>query len=346
MTLIHAETVRHLVVRTPNWLGDTVMALPTLRALRAGLPGARISLVGSWARLLAGQSVADGCLNYPRAWGGRLAATGRIRALGADTALLFPNSFESALAGVLWGARRRIGFATDRRSRLLTHPVRTPPERRHQVEEYLALLSVFSLSPAEREPTWRLERDEKDARRLDGLFASVGLVGRKPLVGVQLGAAFGPSKRWLAERFAALSDALDAQGVSHLLLGSPADSALAKRIQALSVARVPSLVGRDSPELLPGLLSRLDLLVSGDTGAAHLAAAIGLPVVTLFGPTDPRLTRPLGAGSVTIWKQPPCSPCFLPHCPIDHICMRSITVEEVLEKVQERLRECGVRNGE
>lgn len=337
MTPIARETIRHLIVRTPNWLGDTVMALPTLRALRAGLPGARITLVGSWAGLLVDQSVADDCQPYPRQWSGRLAATRRVRELAADTALLLPNSFESALAAWLWGARRRIGFATDRRSLLLTHPHPTFPERRHQVEEYLALLAAFRLEPAERKPTWRLHPNGEHARRLESLLDSAGLGGKKPLVGVQLGAAFGPSKLWSAERFAALSDALHAQRVSTVLLGSPAETGLARRIQARSGSKVPSLVGRDSPELLPWLLSRLDLLVSGDTGAAHLAAAIGLPVVTLFGPTDPRLTRPLGAGSVSIWKQPSCSPCFLPRCPIDHVCMGSITVEEVLGKIQERL---------
>lgn len=337
MIAIPRETIRHLVVRTPNWLGDTVMALPALRTLRAGLPEARISVVGAWAPLLGGQAVGDGCVAYPRAWNARLAATGRIRALAPDTALLLPNSFESALAAWLWGARRRIGFTTDRRGYLLTHPVQPLRERPHQVEEYLALLAVFHLEPTEREPIWRLEPQGEGSRRLEPLFASWGLGERKPLVGIHLGAAFGPSKLWLADRFAALCDALNAEGISAVLLGSPGEAALASRIQALSASRVPSLAGRDAPELLPGLLARLDLLVGGDTGTAHLAAALGVPVVTLFGPTDPRLTRPLGAGSVTIWKRPPCAPCFLSRCPIDHVCMRSITVEEVLEKIRERL---------
>lgn len=337
MNPIPRETIHHLIVRTPNWLGDTVMALPTLRALRAGLSRVRISLVGAWAELLAGQSVADDWVVYPRVWMGRLAAAARIRALGADTALLLPNSFEAALAAWGWRTRRRIGFDTDRRRYLLTHPLEAPPRRRHQVDEYLALLDAFGLPPLEREPTWRLEPRPVETDRIEGLLASVGLRGKTPLVGIQLGAAFGPSKLWLTERFAALSDALAARGISAVLLGTAREAPLAQRIQAQSRSRVASLVGRDSPELLPGLLARLHLLVSGDTGAAHLAAAVRLPVVTLFGPTDPRLTRPLGRGSVAIWKQPSCSPCFLSRCPIDHVCMRSITVEEVLGEVQERL---------
>jgi len=337
MTPVQAEAIRHLIVRTPNWLGDSVMALPTLRALRAGLPHARITLVGAWAGLLAGQSVADDWLAYPRAWADRLAATRPIRALRADTALLLPNSLESALAAWLWGARRRIGFAADHRAGLLTHPLEPRAVRRHQVEEYLALLEAFGLSPGEQEPTWRLEPADADARRLDRLFDSVGLREKTPLVGIQLGAAFGPSKLWLVERVASLCDALASREISALLLGSQAEAALALRVQALSVSGVASLVGRDSPELLPWVLSRLDLLVSGDTGAAHLAAAIGLPVVALFGPTDPRHTRPLGSRSVAIWKKPPCAPCFLSRCPLDHVCMRSISVDEVLREVEARL---------
>ncbi len=333
MTPVHPEAIRHLIVRTPNWLGDSVMALPTLRTLRAGLPHARITLVGAWAGLLAGQSVADDWLAYPRAWTDRLAATRPIRALGADTALLLPNSLESALAAWLWGARRRIGFAADQRAGLLTHSIEPFAERRHQVEEYLALLEAFGLSPGEREPTWRLEPVEVDAHRLDQLLDSVGLREKKPLVGVQLGAAFGPSKLWPAERVASLCDALASREIAALLLGSPAEAALAGEVQALSVSSVPSLAGRDSPELLPCLLSRLDLLVSGDTGTAHLAAAIGLPVVVLFGPTDPRRTRPMGSRSAAIWKKPPCAPCFLTRCPIEHVCMRSISVDEVLREV-------------
>ena len=130
MNPIPRDTVRHLIVRTPNWLGDTVMALPTLRALRAGLSRVRISLVGAWAELLEGQSVADDWVVYPRAWMDRLAAAARIRGLGADTALLLPNSFEAALAAWVWGTRRRIGFDTDRRRYLLTHPLEAPPQRR------------------------------------------------------------------------------------------------------------------------------------------------------------------------------------------------------------------------
>lgn len=329
--------VRHLIVRLPNWLGDTVMALPTLRALRSGLDGRRITLVGPWAPLLAAQSLADDCVPYPRGARKRLAAAGALRRLGGDTVLLCPNSIESALAAWLWGARWIVGYATDGRGRLLSHPLPPPSPRRHQVEEYLGLLAPFGIA-ADATPRWVLPPDGPD-ERVEALLPSGGAASG-PRIGVHLGAAFGPSKLWPADRLAALCGELRRRGSVPVLLGAPSDAATADLIVASAGDGLVSLVGKDAPELLPALLGRLTALVSMDTGVAHLAAAVGIPVVTLFGPTDPGLTAPRSADGCVIWKPPPCAPCFLPECPIEHPCMRAITVAEVLEAVEARV---GVR---
>jgi heptosyltransferase II len=325
----------HLIVRLPNWLGDTVMALPALRALRSGLDGRRISLVGPWAPLLAGQGVADAWVSYPRGARRRLAAARGLRRLGGDTVLLLPNSIESSVAAWLWGARWIIGYATDARGPLLTHALLPPVPRRHQVDEYLGLLAPLGIAHAEATPRWIPEGDAQK-ERLEALLPSTGGNAR-PRVGVHLGAAFGPSKLWPAELIAALCRELDQRRLATVLLGTPSEEAIANRIVAAAGGDLISLVGRDAPELLPGLLARLDVLVSMDTGVAHLAAAVGVPLVALFGPTDPGLTAPRGAGASVIWKPPPCAPCFLTECPIEHPCMRAIGVEEVVEAVEARL---------
>jgi len=327
--------VRHLIVRLPNWLGDTVMALPTLRALRAGLSECQITLVGPWAPLLSDQGLAHRSVAYPRSRRRRLAVIRGLRGLRAETALLLPNSIGSALSAWLWGARWIIGYATDGRRPLLSHPLPRPVPRRHQVDEYLGLLAPFGLDQADGTPRWVLPGDTH-GERVEALLPSSG-TPPGPRIGIHLGTAFGPSKLWPPDRLAALARVLQREGLVPVLLGAPSDESTAKAIVAEAGGELTSLVGKDAPELLPSLLARLDVLVSMDTGVAHLAAAVGVPLVTLFGPTDPGLTAPRGADTCVIWKPPPCSPCFLPECPIDHPCMRSIGIDEVLEAVKERL---------
>lgn len=328
-----APEIRHLVVRLPNWLGDTVMALPTLRALRASLPGRRITVVGPWAFLLADQGVADHGLPYPRDIRGRVAAIGPLLRLGADTALLLPNSLESALVARVFGARRIIGYARDGRTRLLTDPLPLPEPRRHQVDEYLGLLAPFGVEPGEAVPRWLLSPDGS-AARIAALLPATAPADRLR-IGLHVGAAYGPSKLWPADRVATLARELQRRGFAPVLLGTPSAGADAV-VEAVGLP-LPSLVGRDSADLLPALLARLHLLVSPDTGVAHLAAALEVPVVTLFGPTDPRRSAPRGTRCRVLWKPPPCAPCFLRACPIDHPCMRGIAVDEVVSAVEELL---------
>src|SRR5262249_17786087 len=160
-------------------------------------------------------------------------------------------------------------------------------------------------------------------------------------VGTQLGAALGPSKLWPPEHVAALARPLEAEGPPVVFLGSPAAAPLLEAIGRAAGHSVRSLVGRDHPALLPALLAELRLLVAPDSGPAHVAAAVGVPVVALFGPTDPRLTAPAGAGHAALWRRPPCAPCFLADCPVDHRCLRGLGVEEVLAAVRARVADSG-----
>ncbi len=324
----------HIVVRTPNWLGDTVMAQPMLAALRAAAGNARITLVGRWAPLLAGQGVGDVLLGYPRP----LAARRRLaRALAADrpdVAVLRPSSVESALAAVRWRARRRVGYATDGRTPLLTDAVELPTPRLHQVDEYAALLALLGVAGAPATPRFILPESAEADAEVARLLAEAGLEPRARLVGLHLGAAFGSSKLWPPAAFGRLARALDAEGLCPVLLGTGDDAAPAAAVADAAAVRVASLVGRDRPAVLARLLGRLRCLVSGDTGVAHLAAAVGVATVTLFGPTDRRLTAPRGPGARALDRPVPCAPCFLPTCPIDHICLTRLPPEAVLDEVR------------
>jgi heptosyltransferase II len=324
----------NVAVRLPNWLGDTVMAVPALAAVRAAWPEARVLAAGPWASLLAHQGLADVLADYPRAWRGRLRAADTVAAFGPDLAILLPNSLESALAAWYWGARRRVGFASGGRSTLLTDAVPVPDPRPHQVDEYLRLAEVSGAPATMRAPLLRRpEADSEPAievrRLLDEAGAPPRGAGRR--IAIHLGAAYGSAKLWPLERVTEFCQLLAAEGIPAIVLGARSDATTAAALAA--TAPVVSLVGRDRPALLPAVLAEIDVLVSGDTGVAHLAAALGTPVVTLFGPTDPRLTAPRGRASV-VTHPVPCAPCFYRVCPIEHPCLRGVTASEVYARAR------------
>ncbi len=324
----------NLIVRLPNWLGDTVMAVPALQALRAARPAARVLLAGPWVSLFTGQSLADVLVDYPRAWGGRLRTADTVRSFGGETAILLPNSFESALAARYWGARRRIGFTNGIRAMLLTDRVAPPAPRPHQIDEYLMLVEHLDIPVVEREPRLREPPPESEERRTArDLFREAGGAGGRTdgkRIAIHLGAAYGSAKQWPLDRVIGLCRMIHDRGDSAVLLGTADEAGLARAVMAEAPA--VSLAGRTRAGVLPAVLSEVDALVSGDTGVAHLAAALGTPVTILFGPTDPSRTAP--RGPATVVRHPvPCAPCLYRVCPIEHPCLRGIEPREVLDAV-------------
>jgi heptosyltransferase-2 len=319
-----------VIVRLPNWLGDTVMAEPALRAIRHAFPEARVLAAGPWAPALAGQGLADVLLGYPRGWAGRLRSADRAREFRADVAVLLPNSLESALAARYWRARRRVGFAGAGRAWLLTDSVPPPVPRLHQVDEYLVLARTIGATANTTEPRLAAPAPDGDERReARGWLGDAGVADARPLVGIHLGAAYGSAKVWPPDRVAALVRDLARRDVTAVLLGPASDAAAAHTI--VEATGAASLVGRDRPARLTALLAEVDVLVAGDTGVAHLAAALGTPVVALFGPTDPALSAPRGRVAV-VRHAVPCAPCSYRTCPIDHPCMRGIDPRAVADR--------------
>ncbi len=321
-----------VVVRAPNWLGDTVMAQPALAALRAGAPDATITVVGRWASVLRGQGMADALLDYPGD-GGRGRFARALAGARPDVALILPNSFEAARAARRWRARRRVGFDTDARGALLTDRVPLPEPRRHQVDEYRLLVEALGMSAPAVEPRLCPPCEPALEAEAEALLAGAVSAG-VPRVGLHLGAAGGPAKRWAVAAWAELAERLIHDRLAPVLLGGPGDVAAAAAVLRLAGRAPASLVGRDRPALLPHLLTRLQCLVSADTGVAHLAAALGTATVTLFGSTDPRLSAPRSSRALVVAPGAPCAPCFLAECPIEHPCMRAITAEAVVVRVR------------
>ena len=344
-----------ILLRAPNWIGDAVMCLPALRALRRALPEADLVVAARpWVLdLFSGDSLRMRTVAYDTrgAHGGvvgrwRIAA--ELRPEKFDAAILFQNAFDAALLAVLAGIPIRAGYARHGRRWLLTHPVPVPPPGetpRHEAHYYLELLRRVGLLESYSEvreislPVTGFARTKARARLSELLSAKVAApIESKPLVGISPGAAFGTAKRWPAERFAALALRLSRDlGAVPVFFGSKEEAPLAESLLPKTGGAAASLAGKTSLGDFMSLIPGCDLYISNDTGAMHVAAAFGVPTLALFGPTDEQATRPLGSRVHLLVGQAECRPCLLRHCPIDHRCMNSVSVEEVFEAARSLL---------
>lgn len=326
--------LKRLVVGT-NWIGDAVMSLPVLRALRAAHPrdGLAVFAPRGPASIYRAEGSADEVLERS-GWLADAAVLARGR---FDEAWLLPNSFRAALYARVSGAPRRIGYATDRRGSLLTDSLPAPPATQHQLRDYDALLQAHGIAPDLEAP--RLPVPEDSRRRAEAALAAAGLppdVGDR-LVLLSPGSAKDETKRWRAGRFAKLGDMLAQRRLTCALVVGPNERALGAAVSGAAQAPLPVLGPDLDPVGLAALLSRARLLVSNDSGPMHLAAAVGTPVVAFFGPTDPGRTAPTGAASRVLDRYVFCSPCFRSSCPYGHECMKEITVEMALAACAEIL---------
>ncbi len=321
--------MKRLVV-APNWIGDAVMSLPFLRAVRRAHPSDRLSVLARRgpATIYRAEGSADEVLLRSSfaadAWGLR---RGRF-----DEAWLLPNSFRAALYAFASGARRRIGYATDHRSPLLTHARPAPPGTAHQLRDYDALLAALGIAPDLAPP--RLPLPEAARLRADAVLSAAGLANAK-LIALCPGSAFAATKRWPAERYAALADALTERGFGCALLIGPAERELGARVASAARADLPVLGADLDPVELAAVLSRARAAITNDSGPMHLAGAVGTPVVAFFGATDPGRTGPSGSPSRVLDRYVFCSPCFKTECPYGHECMREIEVGDAVRAVME-----------
>jgi heptosyltransferase-2 len=323
-----------IIIRAPNWIGDAVLALPAVAAVRRGFPQSEVWIAAKAGAgdLFPAAGLADGVLTLPEEndlRSLRLAAQ-EVRERAFDSGLLLTNSFASALLFYLSRIPERWGYAADGRSLLLTKAVR--PKRagvpRHQVQYYLDLVSGLGLETPP--PELRIALPAAATESARGRLRGLGLDPARPLVILCPGASYGPAKRWPADRFARAASLIqERRGAEILIIGSAPEAGIAEAIWR-GMARKPTvLTGQTSLRELMGLISRATLLISNDTGPMHLANALRVPVVGIFGPTDPAVTRPFESPSRVVKKDVPCWPCYYRKCPLDHRCMTLISPEEV-----------------
>ena len=332
-----------VLVVAPNWLGDAVMALPAVQTLRDHLPrahfivAARPSVAPLYAMVPGVDAVVQlesrGGLAHLRQWRGDAA---RLAAERADLAVLLPNSFMSAFVVAEARIPERWGFATDLRGRYLTKAFRRPATPVHQSDYYLALTTAAGLAPS--------ARVARVVVPTTALAAAATLAPARDYVVLAPGAAYGRAKQWPPERFAALARALWlSRGVASVLVGAGGDAAAGAELRhALgagaggtdAAASLVDLIGKTDLPTLAAVRARARAVVANDSGAMHLAGAVGARVVAIFGPTNERQTAPLSAALDApshrlaihhVW----CRPCMLRECPLGHMCMRGVSPDDV-----------------
>jgi heptosyltransferase II len=330
-----------ILVRATNWVGDAIMALPALRAVRERFADAQIAVVARpyVADIYRDQQICDRLVAYDpngqhAGFTGRERLARELRAQKFDVGLLLQNAFDAAWLAWRAGIPQRIGYARDGRSVLLTKAVPVPkageiPE--HEQFYYLELLRRVGWVDAlngESSISLKLSSESK-VRACERLLAA-GSGSNALRVAIGAGASYGSAKCWLPERFAAVADRLIEEfGADVILFGTVAEKAVSSAIAAAMRGRPIDVTGTTAIADLPALLSQCQLFLGNDSGAMHVAAAVGLPVVAVFGPTDPFGTAPVTPRCTIVHEKPYCSPCFLRKCPTDHRCMTKITADAV-----------------
>jgi heptosyltransferase-2 len=319
-----------VLVRATNWLGDAVMSLPAIRAIRQVFPHAHIAIAARpWvADLYARETSIDSIIPYT---GSRRAIAARLREERFDCAILLQNAFDAAL--LAWMARipERIGYNRDARGLLLTRAIPVPEPGdipRHERFYYLELLRRAGL--IERfPPTDAIRLEGIEAARDSGArhLAELGMAG--PVIGISPGAAYGNAKRWLPDRFAEAARAFPA---AVLVFGSASERPLCEEVAAaLSRNHIEArnLAGQTTLREFIDLAAACRLFLTNDSGAMHVASALAVPTVAIFGATDDATTGPTGPLARVVREHAECSPCLLRDCPIDHRCMTRVTSDQV-----------------
>ena len=332
MGSLPGETIKKIMIRSPNWIGDAVMTTPAMGAVRAFFPTAEIVLVANppVAELFSPHPDCDRVIMYDKKEkhqriSGLLTFCQMLRREHFDLAILFQNAIEAAVISRLAKIPRRAGYATDGRRFLLSHPVPAGEKERllHHTDYYLGMLAALGIAVP------------KGPLRLSVTSAEAQQAGKTlengPWVAVNPGASYGAAKRWFPDRFAAVADQLiEKYQVKIVLTGGTGEQDIGRDIETSMTHTPLNLIGRTTVREMMAILERCCLLITNDSGPMHVAAALKTPLVAIFGPTDHTTTSPAAAAARIVRKDTPCAPCLLRQCPTDHQCMKAVTVDDVL----------------
>jgi heptosyltransferase-2 len=347
------SSFKRILIRGTNWVGDAVMSVPAMREIRRIFPESHISvLVRPWVRdIYAAADFVDAVLEYDksgrhRGVSGFCRLASDLRRKHFDLAILLQNAFEAALLAWAAGIPKRIGYARDGRSLLLTDAIPIDPGVRtlHQAYYYLGILSGLGLLDSrgwphsDTMPSAHIGVREEDRIAATEILRSSGIRQGDLIVGINPGAFYGEAKRWFADRYAAVADAIAGEYDARILLfGAESDLPVVRDVAAAMKCGCVILAGRTTLGQLMALIKECRLLITNDSGPMHLAAALDVPQLALFGSTSEVATGPLNSNARVIKHPVDCNPCFLRKCPTDFRCMKEISAEEVIEAARQLL---------
>ncbi len=338
--------INRILVRGVNWVGDTVLSYPTVQQLKTLFPKSHLAilipsyLVDLWKTL----PYVDEIIPFQKKRGigsiwEDLNLSQSLKERNFDLAVILPRSFRSAFHIFLARIPIRVGYRDEGRSLFLTHGIPRTKELldSHRVHYFRGLLEPFG--DVENLPPPQIVLREEDRRWADQTLKDLGIKEGKPLIGMNPGATYGLAKCWYPDRFGKLGERLVEKWQAKILLfGKEEERSIVDEILNRLGTEGIDMTGKTGLLQLAALLERCTLLVTNDTGTMHMAAAVGTPVVALFGSTAPLVTGPWGEGHSVVRKNVACSPCRKRVCPTDHRCMELITVDEVEKVVDKHLR--------
>jgi heptosyltransferase-2 len=338
------DGIDKILIRGTNWIGDAILTIPAIASIRATYPQSHIAVLAKpWlADIYKLFAAADEIIIYEKKYDNapgvfRLAQMLRKRKF--DAAILLQNAIEAAIMSCAAGIPVRAGYESDGRGILLTHRVKRSKEIRklHQIDYYLEMVKALGCVSVNKEMHLETKINQVDAQSaLRKYIADY----QKPLVGFAPGASYGAAKKWFPERFAAVADKIAAAFDSPIiLLGGKSDANTAEEVRKSAHTGLINLAGKTDLKEAVYLISRCRLFISNDSGLMHIAGALNIPTIAIFGSTNPATTSPTGNQSIVMRRGVPCSPCLKKTCPTDFRCMDLITVDNVYDAAYNLLKE-------
>jgi len=339
------EDIHSIIVRSTNWVGDSVITTPVFQFLREIYPHARLDVLARpWnGPVFENNPCIDNVIvcNEKAGLFSFARSVRYLRKNSYDLAVLLPNSFSSALQVYMGKIRYRVGYNTDKRSALLTHPVSPPPDKfsRHQVFYYLYLLeSVTGYNPSS--PQLQLYLTDSEKKEAREFLEKKGIKENDFCLGLNPGAEYGPAKRYPPDRFASAADLLMAEyKAKTVIFGSSKEKEIAQEVEDNMHFKAVNLAGKTSLRQVMALIQQMDVFITNDTGSMHVAAALDVPVVAVFGSTNSLSTGPFSSKSQVVRTAvpPDCAPCLKRECPRDFSCMLSLPPQALYKKTVEFL---------